>query len=85
MQIKLGVYRHMEHFMFLIVESKGAINLFLSEISKILYFAFSNARASMGPSGVSFACHAVDNAFEITTANFDEITDKHQHYGVPKR
>ena len=42
------------------------------------HFAFSNARASMGSSGVSFACHAVAFAFAITTANFDEIEDKHQ-------
>ena len=32
----------------------------------------------MGPSGVSFACHAVAYALAITTANFDEIKDKHQ-------
>ena len=38
----------------------------------------------MGPSGVSFACHALAYAFAITTANFNEIEDKHQKYGVPK-
>ena len=32
----------------------------------------------MGPSGVSFACHALAHAFAIITANFDDLEDKHQ-------
>ena len=64
--------------MFLIVESQGAINLkFLVEFLKSIILLFSTARASMGPSGVSFACHALAYAFAITTANFDDIEDKH--------
>ena len=47
-------------------------------------FAISNARASMGSPGVSFACHAVAYAFAITTAYFDEIEDKHQTLWCPK-
>ena len=31
----------------------------------------------MGPSGVSFACHAVAYAFASTNINFEEIEDKH--------
>ena len=32
----------------------------------------------MGPLGVSFICHAVAYAFAVTTANFDEIEDRHK-------
>ena len=33
----------------------------------------------MGPSSVSFSCHAEAYAVAITTADFDEIEDKHQN------